>query len=68
VFYDHESHVFYQPRHRKSAMELNLNWLNYWLLNQRSSDPAMNALYEHWDEMARRWNARKVVSEKTARQ
>jgi dipeptidyl aminopeptidase/acylaminoacyl peptidase len=68
VFYDHESHVFYQPRHRKSAMELNLNWLNYWLLNQRSSDPAMKALYEHWDEMARRWNARKVVSEKTARQ
>lgn len=55
VFYRHEAHVFYQPRHRVSAMKLNIDWFDYWLLGKRNSDPSMKDRYERWDAMARVW-------------
>jgi dipeptidyl aminopeptidase/acylaminoacyl peptidase len=56
IFYQDESHIFHQPRHRASAMQLNLAWFNYWLLGRRDPDQEKIDLYSRWDKMARKWH------------
>ena len=56
VFYPHEAHVFYQPNHQAAAMQLNIDWFDYWLLGKKSNtDEIMAAPYGKWDEMRKAW-------------
>jgi dipeptidyl aminopeptidase/acylaminoacyl peptidase len=55
VLYSGESHLFHEPVHRMAAMALNQYWMDYWLLDKRSSEPNMKARYQHWDELAKAW-------------
>jgi dipeptidyl aminopeptidase/acylaminoacyl peptidase len=50
VYYIHESHLFHEPRHRAAAMELNLDWFDYWLNGREYSDPAKAEQYQRWHE------------------
>jgi dipeptidyl aminopeptidase/acylaminoacyl peptidase len=58
VFYPNETHLFHEPRHREAAMQLNLQWFDYWLRDQRDSDASFKDRYAHWDEMKSAWVAR----------
>jgi dipeptidyl aminopeptidase/acylaminoacyl peptidase len=58
VFYPRETHLFHEPRHRASAMQLNLQWFDYWLLGKRSGDQSVKDCYARWDAMAKAWTAR----------
>jgi Prolyl oligopeptidase family len=52
VFYPNETHLFHEPRHRAAAMELNLQWFDYWLLGKRHDDAGLRERYARWDAMA----------------
>lgn len=54
-FFPAEAHLFWQPRHRASAMEQNLDWFDYWLLKNRNPDPEKKDQYDRWDQMAAKW-------------
>jgi dipeptidyl aminopeptidase/acylaminoacyl peptidase len=58
VSFPHESHIFWQPRHRFYAMQRNLDWFDYWLLGKRRAGAEEAAQYARWDEMAKKWTAR----------
>ncbi len=58
VFYTDETHLFHNPRRRASAMQLNLDWFDYWLLERRSSDPSKADEYKRWDAMSADWLTR----------
>jgi dipeptidyl aminopeptidase/acylaminoacyl peptidase len=55
-FFPAEAHLFWQPRHRASAMEQNLDWFDYWLLKKKSTDPQKKDQYDRWDQMAAKWH------------
>ncbi|MEJ1964650.1 MAG: prolyl oligopeptidase family serine peptidase [Gammaproteobacteria bacterium] len=59
VFYPRETHLFHEPRHREAAMQLNLQWFDYWLLGRRSPEEALRGRYASWDAMAKEWAERK---------
>jgi dipeptidyl aminopeptidase/acylaminoacyl peptidase len=56
VFYRDETHLFHQPRHRVAAMQLSLDWFDYWLLGRTDPDPEKVSQYRRWDSMAKRWS------------
>jgi dipeptidyl aminopeptidase/acylaminoacyl peptidase len=58
VTFQHESHLFWQPAHRASAMERNLAWFDYWLRDKRSDTDVRAIEYEHWDAMKKAWLSR----------
>lgn len=58
VAYADEAHLFYDPRHRASAMVRNLDWFDYWLRGVKDPDPAKRQQYARWDAMAAAWSAR----------
>jgi dipeptidyl aminopeptidase/acylaminoacyl peptidase len=58
-FFPDEAHLFWQPRHRASAMEQNLDWFDYWLLKMRDEDPEKKEQYDRWDQMAEKWQLRR---------
>jgi dipeptidyl aminopeptidase/acylaminoacyl peptidase len=62
VIYPMESHIFYAPRHRASAMARNLDWFNYWLLGKRDPDPAKAEQYARWDAMAAIWRKKQAAA------
>jgi hypothetical protein len=43
-----EAHFKVQPIHQWRAMERNLDWLRYWVLEEADSDPAKTGQYERW--------------------
>lgn len=55
VIYSGESHIFWNPRHRASAMSQNLDWFDYWLLSDVKADPAKREQYARWAEMGSKW-------------
>jgi hypothetical protein len=55
VVYPHEAHVFVDPARRAAAMELNLDWFNYWLLGVRDPSNDKTEQYKRWDGMASSW-------------
>jgi dipeptidyl aminopeptidase/acylaminoacyl peptidase len=57
AYYPNESHIFWQPQHRASAMRRNVEWFDYWLRHRRDPNPVDPAQYERWDEMARAWHS-----------
>lgn len=62
VFYRDETHIFWQPRRRASASQLDLDWFDYWLLDRRDPDPAKVEQYRRWDVMAAHWKARTLAT------
>jgi dipeptidyl aminopeptidase/acylaminoacyl peptidase len=57
VFYRDETHLLHNPRRRASAMQLNLDWFDYWLIGRRDPDPKETEQYRRWDRMAAQWRA-----------
>ena len=55
VYYPHESHIFWHPHRRASAMQRNLDWFDYWLLGKRNPDTHDEKQYERWDRMKKEW-------------
>jgi dipeptidyl aminopeptidase/acylaminoacyl peptidase len=49
VFND-EYHAKWQPAHRLSIYNRNVDWFNYWLRNVRDSDESKRLQYERWDK------------------
>jgi dipeptidyl aminopeptidase/acylaminoacyl peptidase len=47
-----ETHMPMHPRHKRAALERNLDWFRYWLTNQRDADPAKAAQYARWDKLS----------------
>jgi dipeptidyl aminopeptidase/acylaminoacyl peptidase len=62
VFYPHEAHVFYQPSHQAAAMQLNIDWFDYWLLGKSNKDANTTERYEKWDTMRKVWIATKKAA------
>lgn len=58
VYYPDESHLFHVPRNRVAAMQENLDWFDFWLLDKQDPDPAKAAQYRRWRELRTQWNAR----------
>ena len=47
VFQD-EYHTKYWPQHRKAVYERNVDWLNFWLRDEESNDPLLEARNQRW--------------------
>jgi dipeptidyl aminopeptidase/acylaminoacyl peptidase len=58
VFYRDETHLFHSPRHRAVAMQLSLDWFDYWLLGRVDPDLEKASQYRRWELMAKRWQSR----------
>ncbi len=50
VFPD-EYHIKSQPAHRLAIYQRNVRWFEYWLKNERSSEPGLAAQYARWDQL-----------------
>jgi hypothetical protein len=61
VIYPREEHLFYEPRHRASAMELNVLWFDYWLLGKKDPDPKYEDRCTRWDAVAEEWKKSRNV-------
>ncbi len=46
-----EYHVKVQPKHRAAIYERNIDWMNFWLRDLESQDPAKAAQYTRWRNM-----------------
>jgi dipeptidyl aminopeptidase/acylaminoacyl peptidase len=57
ILYPDETHLFWQPKHRMAAMEMDLHWINYWLFDKRETAPEMEEQYRRWDNMRQQWRA-----------
>jgi dipeptidyl aminopeptidase/acylaminoacyl peptidase len=49
--YPGEYHIKYQPAHRLSLYERNIDWMNFWLRGVDDPDPAKTAQYVRWRKM-----------------
>jgi len=49
--YPNESHVKNQPRHRYEIYERNVDWLKFWLKDQKDPTPSKKAQYERWQKL-----------------
>ncbi|WP_176342127.1 prolyl oligopeptidase family serine peptidase [Sphingobium sp. GW456-12-10-14-TSB1] len=51
-----ETHIFHIPSNRRAAMEENLAWFDFWLLDRaREGSPALRERIERWQLMKARW-------------
>ncbi|WP_207222672.1 prolyl oligopeptidase family serine peptidase [Herbihabitans rhizosphaerae] len=55
VTFPGENHLLQQPANRAAAMNRNLQWFDYWLLDRRSDDPSTVDQYARWDAMRAAW-------------
>jgi dipeptidyl aminopeptidase/acylaminoacyl peptidase len=51
VFYPDDDHVFDVPTHRRTSLEQNYDWFNYWLKDEIDPNPAKATQYERWKAM-----------------
>ena len=51
-----ENHTKWQPAHRLAIYRRSLDWFDYWLRDQRSTDPARQTELGHWDTLRRNQN------------
>lgn len=58
VYYADESHLFHQPRNRLAAMQENLDWFDFWLLDQQDPDPAKAEQYRRWQALREAWRSK----------
>lgn len=52
--FPHEPHQKFQPKHKLSANERNLDWFRFWLQGYEDSNPRKKSQYEHWRRMKAR--------------
>lgn len=52
--YPDEYHIKWQPAHRLSVYNRNIDWMNFWLRNVEDPDPAKASQYEHWRALRER--------------
>lgn len=46
-----ETHIFHIPANRAAAMQENIAWFDYWLLDKRDSKSPSAGRYPEWDKM-----------------
>jgi dienelactone hydrolase len=51
VIYDGEEHNFVRPKARIASMARKLEWFNFWLFDERNTDPKKQKQYERWEKM-----------------
>ncbi|HLT91484.1 MAG TPA: Atxe2 family lasso peptide isopeptidase [Woeseiaceae bacterium] len=51
VVYPDEGHIKWQPAHRVSVYQRNIDWLKFWLEGIEDPDPAKRAQYARWREL-----------------
>jgi dipeptidyl aminopeptidase/acylaminoacyl peptidase len=51
VVYPDEGHVKWQPAHRASIYERNIDWLNFWLQGIEDSNPDKTRQYARWHNL-----------------
>ncbi len=51
--YPHEPHIKFQPRHKLSVYDRNLDWFRFWLLGSEDPDPGKADQYERWRKLKR---------------
>jgi dipeptidyl aminopeptidase/acylaminoacyl peptidase len=51
ALYPDEAHIFFQPKHRISSMQRNLDWMNFWLLGKEDPAPEKREQYRRWNEL-----------------
>ncbi|WP_449472617.1 Atxe2 family lasso peptide isopeptidase [Sphingobium chungangianum] len=50
--FPYETHIMYQPRHKRAVYERNLDWFRFWLQGHIDPDPAKADQYRRWKAMA----------------
>lgn len=54
-----ETHIPMHPRHKRAALERNLDWFRYWLTGQRDIAPDKAAQYARWDTLSSMQSAKR---------
>ncbi|MEX2488015.1 MAG: Atxe2 family lasso peptide isopeptidase [Pseudomonadales bacterium] len=54
IVYPDEGHIKWQPTHRASIYERNVDWFNFWLRNAIDSNPEKRAQYARWHDLRRK--------------
>jgi hypothetical protein len=54
IVYPDEGHVKWQPAHRASIYERNVDWFNFWLREAIDSSPEKRAQYARWRDLRRK--------------
>lgn len=49
--FPYETHIMYQPRHKRAVYERNLDWFRFWLQGHVDPDPAKAGQYRRWKAM-----------------
>lgn len=49
--FPYETHIMYQPRHKRAVYERNLDWFRFWLQGHVDPDPAKAEQYRRWKAM-----------------
>lgn len=47
-----ETHIMYQPRHKRAVYERNLDWFRFWLQGHVDPNPAKTEQYRRWNALA----------------
>jgi tetratricopeptide (TPR) repeat protein len=66
VFFPEGAHVLPGARFRKAAMDLTVDWMNFWLSDKEDSDPAKVEQYERWRLIRKKNEERKAEEAKIA--
>ncbi len=59
--FPNEPHNKFQPRHKLSVYDRNLDWFRYWLLGRKDPDVAKAPQYAHWNELRRGVSAERTA-------
>lgn len=49
--FPYETHIMYQPRHKRAVYERNLDWFRFWLQGHVDPDPGKAEQYRRWRAM-----------------
>lgn len=49
--YSDEGHVKLHPAHRSAIYRRSVQWLDFWFMDRRSTDPVDTSQYERWDAL-----------------
>jgi len=60
LFQPREGHILLWPRGRKNALDVAVDWMNFWLQNRETSDPSRVAQYDRWRMIRERWQAQQA--------
>ena len=49
--FPYETHIMYQPRHKRAVYERNFDWFRFWLQGHVDTDPQKAEQYRRWQAM-----------------